>query len=262
VDQHSLADWFIRLQPRELVEVLRDFLGAEASRVDGGIGDVHFSTAVTTPDGGVDGRTNLPAGARALFLPGPKTWQVKSGKDASLTDVDKPETQRDLAEGCDYVFCWTGQDPITPKRDETATELTRRVQEKYPAQRAYVVTIPDLLRMAQAYPSVVQRHNGPPFIGMPLEDWASYLQTEYYPYIADEVRTQHIVSIRRFARSDEEQNTHLHIVGDTGVGKSRLVYEALTEPGLRQKVAVELDYQLIQQEVRVRRQLRKTPASS
>jgi hypothetical protein len=236
------------LQPRELVEVLRDFLGAEANRVDGGVGDVHFSTAVYTSDGGVDGRTDLPLGARQLFLPGPKTWQVKSGKAASLDDVDKPKTQQDLADGCDYALCLTG-DPITPKRDEIETGLTNRIRARYPSQRAHVVTVPDLIRMAQAYPSVVQRHKGPAFMGLALEGWAPSLQTRDYPYIADDLRTRHIAAIREFALSADAAVTQLHIVGDTGVGKSRLVYEALDQDGLRPKVVIAPEFQLVNLEV-------------
>jgi hypothetical protein len=78
MDEPALTDRFKRLQPRELALVLRDFLGAEANRVDGGVGDVHFSSNVSAPDGGVDGRTRMPSGARRLFLPGLKTWQIKS----------------------------------------------------------------------------------------------------------------------------------------------------------------------------------------
>jgi hypothetical protein len=46
MSEDSVSRWFKGLQPLELVEVLRDFLGAEANRVDGSTGDVHFSTAI------------------------------------------------------------------------------------------------------------------------------------------------------------------------------------------------------------------------
>lgn len=245
MDQRGLTDWFMRLQPRELVEVLRDFLGAEANRTGGGIGDVHFSTQIYTPDGGVDGRTKLAASARQWFLPGAKTWQVKSGKTFSLDEVDKPETQNDIAEGCDYVLGWALDDPITNDRDATENALTERIQKKHPGRRAHVVTIPDFIRMAQSYPSVVQRHQGPALAGWPLEQWAPSLQVDEYPYIADEPRTELIVAIRDFCSASDPSATHLHVVGDTGVGKSRLVYEALNMDGLKQLAVVTPDYALI-----------------
>jgi hypothetical protein len=184
MSEDSLSRWLRGLQPLELVEVLRDFLGAEANRVDGSTGDVHFSTAIYTPDGGVDGRTSLPTLARALFLPGPRTWQVKSGQDAGVDDIDKPGTQEALGQGRDYVLCWTGADPITRAVDDLVELLRRKVKEKHPDRTADVITIPDLVRMAAAFPSVVQRHNGPSLMGLSLEAWGRTLKTDDYPFVA------------------------------------------------------------------------------
>lgn len=245
MSEDSLSRWFRTLQPLELVEVLRDFLGAEANRVDGSTGDVHFSTAITVGDGGVDGRTSLPISARSLFLPGPRTWQVKSGRDAGIGDVDKPETQKALAAGRDYVLCWTGDDPITPKVDNLLETLRSKVKEKYQDRTADIITVPDLVRMASAYPSVVYRHNGPAPLGLSLEQWGRHLNTGDYPFVADEQRERLLETLRNFSRSTGARATHIHVVGDTGVGKSRLVYEALELPGLRATVIVAPEYSYV-----------------
>jgi hypothetical protein len=70
--EDSLSRWLKGLQPRELVEVLRDFLGAEANRVDGNIGEVHFSADIYTSDGGVDGYTSLPPQPGPCFYLAPE----------------------------------------------------------------------------------------------------------------------------------------------------------------------------------------------
>jgi hypothetical protein len=73
--------------------------------------------------------------------------------------------------GRDYVLCWTGGDPVTPNVEELVRSLRSKVKENHPERTADVITVPDLVRMAALFPSVVQRHNGPSFMGLRLEDW-------------------------------------------------------------------------------------------
>src|SRR5712691_10541882 len=118
----GLADWLSRLGPQELVEVLRDVLGEEANR----------------KDGGVDGSADLPASARPIFCPGPRTWQVKSGADPGTDISDKTRTREHLRAGRDYVLCWSGDDPTTSKKEDVQAELQEWLDEHHPGRTATV----------------------------------------------------------------------------------------------------------------------------
>lgn len=154
----GLADWLSGLGPHELVEVLRDVLAAEANRVGAGPGVVHFSGEIYRKGGGVDATTDLPADARPIFCPGPRTWQVRSGADPGIDISDKRRTRRHLRAGRDYVLCWSGDDLITTMKEDVETGLQKWLGEHYPGRNATVLTVPDLIRMVGHTPAVVHRH--------------------------------------------------------------------------------------------------------
>ncbi len=236
----GLAGWLSRLGPQEVVEVLRDVLAAEANRVGAGPGVVHFSREVYRKDGGVDGTTDLPADARPIFCPGPRTWQVKSGSDPGIDISEKPRTRQHLSAGRDYVLCWSGDDLITPKKEDVQTELQKWLDENYPGRSAMVLTVPDLIRMVEHTPAVVHRHGGPLFLGYTVEEWGRSLRVEEYPFVSDPARGDVTAGLRAFALGTEPYRGR-HVLGDTGVGKSRVVFEALNVAGLREISAVVSD---------------------
>ena len=236
----GLADWLSRLGPLELVEVLRDVLAAEANRLGAGPGVVHFSREINRRDGGVDGTTDLPADARPIFCPGPRTWQVKSGADPGTDISTKARTREHLASGRDYVLCWSGDDPVTSKKEDVETRLRQWLGEHYPGRSATVLTVPDLVRMVEHTPAVVHRHGGPLFLGYTVQEWGRSLRVEAYPFVSDPARDEVMAGLRAFALGAEPYASR-HILGDTGVGKSRVVFEALNVDGLREITAVVID---------------------
>src|SRR6266536_881637 len=197
----GLADWLSRLGPLELVEVLRDVLAAEANRVGSGPSVVHFSREVNRRDGGVDGTTDLPADARPIFCPGPRTWQVKSGAGPGIDISSKPRTREHLASGRDYVLCWSGDDPTTPKQEDVEAELREWIGAHYPGRTATVLTVPDLIRMVEHTPAVVHRHGGPLFLGYTVEEWGRRLRVEAYPFVSDSARDDVMAGLRAHSRS-------------------------------------------------------------
>jgi hypothetical protein len=232
----GLVEWLRRLGPQELVEVVRDVLSAEANRTGGGPGTVHFSQDIYIKDGGIDGATDLPAHARALFCPGPRTWQVKSGENAGVDISTKTKTHQHLADGRDYVLAWSGDDPITPKKEAVETELQTWLDANYPGRTATVLTVPDLARMVGYYPFIVNAHRGPGRLGLSLIEWSRSLQVDSHTFVADEARDRALQALRDYATGSDLRSRH--VFGDTGVGKSRLVYEALNTPGLASIAAV------------------------
>jgi hypothetical protein len=66
------------------------------------------------------------------------------------------------------------------------------------------------------------------------------LHAEEYPFVSDPARTDVTAGLRAFALGTEPYASR-HVLGDTGVGKSRVVFEALDVAGLRQITAVVSD---------------------
>src|SRR5206468_1059171 len=67
-----------------------------------------------------------------------------------------------------------------------------------------------------------------------------------FPFVADDRRQEQLIAIRELAQGSGEPS-HLHLFGDTGVGKSRLVLEALMVDGLAERAFVALEYQAANQ---------------
>src|SRR5438105_3237462 len=127
--------------------------------------------------------------------------------------------------------------PITPKKEDVQTELQKWLDEHYPGRKATVLTVPDLIRMVEHTPAVVHRHGGPLFFGYTVEEWGRSLHVEEYPFVFDPARVDVTAGLRAFALGTEPYASR-HVLGDTGVGKSRVVFEALDIAGLREVTAV------------------------
>ena len=103
-----------------------------------------------------------------------------------------------------------------------------------------MLTVPDLIRMVEHTPAVVHRHGGPLFLGYTVEEWGRSLRVEEYPFVSDPARDDVTAGLRAFALGTEPYPSR-HVLGDTGVGKSRVVFEALNVAGLREITAVVID---------------------
>jgi hypothetical protein len=110
----------------------------------------------------------------------------------------------------------------------------------HPGRTATVLTVPDLTRMVEHTPAVVRRHGGPLFLGYTVEEWGRSLHVGEYPFVSDPARDDVTAGLRAFALGAEPYASR-HVLGDTGVGKSPVVFEALNADGLREITAVVSD---------------------
>jgi hypothetical protein len=86
----------------------------------------------------------------------------------------------------------------------------------------------------------VHRHGGPLFLGYTVEEWGRSLHVGEYPFVSDPARDDVTAGLRAFALGAEPYASR-HVLGGTGVGKSRVVFEALSADGLREITAVVSD---------------------
>ncbi len=233
----ELRRWVLGLEPERAVMLMRSLLSAEASRTRAEPGSVIMTGNIYVPDGGVDGHTNLPPTAISPFPVGSRTWQVKAGdsRPSPSGEVSKWGVQEDLRAGRDYVLVWTGRELTALDKEAFEREFIAEVRKTEAIRTAVVLSVLDVEAMAVLHPAVVQQQGGPRLFGLSHDQWERHFDL---PFFADDARGRLLDQAREFASSDCATLTHLHFFGDTGVGKSRLVFEALRQEGLKERTVV------------------------
>jgi hypothetical protein len=174
------------------------------------------------------------------------TWQIKATRrpPTPARELGKEDVRKDIEVGRNYVMVWT-QDH--PSREELAKELRDGVAAINSASDGLLLAAEQLERLARVHPAVVQALGGPPLIGLTMNQWGRYLEQNLYPFAVDDARERQLQMVREFAQASLARPSHLHVFGDTGVGKSRLVLEALSVEGLSERGVAALDYQQVEQ---------------
>lgn len=237
----AIVRWIRELDENGAVALARALVFAEAGRHHLPLDEFTISGRVKARDQGVDGRTHFPP-TDEIFLPsGPQVWQIKSGSTPpSATDEFNEQKHPALIEairdGCDYVLFWAN-DPVDPTRTTVVDNFAQAVR----GIRADAIVTPlfaeAIERLCHAHLGVLAQQSPIPLAGVVgLQTWGaeSFAAVEFQ---ADDARSTFMESIRRHV-STHELPSELHIRGDTGVGKSRLVYEALAIDGVQERVLV------------------------
>jgi hypothetical protein len=236
--------WIRDLDELRAVALARSLIHAELGRLGLPLSDASMSGRVKVRDQGVDGRTNFPVGSSGLFPIGRQVWQIKSG--SSAPDASKEFDPKHIAlieairDGYNYVLFWTN-DPVDP----TASAVKDKFQEAVRAIRAdasATFVFADAIEgMCYAHLAVLSLIPALPLRGViSLSTWGQRQDFEI-PFQIDDQRRDHAETLRAHVRSKDSSSSALHLYGDTGVGKSRLAYEALAEEGVVERVLVALD---------------------
>jgi hypothetical protein len=240
----GVDQWLRRLGAREAVQLARELIFAEAGRLDLPLGDFEMSGRVTVGDEGIDGRTRFPETSATHFPRGPHVWQVKSGPtEPRASDEFRPEHRgllNAVRKGWGYVLFWTF-DPIDSRRDAWKTKFRDDAQQVVPGLEPVFLLLEDIERMANRHPAVLLRAGAVPHYGvLRLETWGEPLLN--VEFSSDEQRDSALQAIRAHVTSEDSTDASIHIFGDTGVGKSRVVYEALARDGTRERAVVAPSY--------------------
>lgn len=238
-----------RLLPHEAVSLMRLFLFAEADRVQIPRHALTISGDINVPDGGVDasvalGSIEVPTSA---LRPGANAFQIKAGakfkpwRESDLRAEVYPNAQLAsairscLESGGRYVLVATGATLTDAKRQEAVTSLKAILAEAGFADAAVDVWSSDQLAAeVSRFPGLVRTLRETE--GEPFEDHGSWagrgemLRT----LVPSRMQEEAIEELRRLLRASESQ--HLILSGEAGVGKTRLVLEALREDDLRGRV--------------------------
>jgi len=208
--------------------------------------DVRTCLRTEIPDGGVDTRVMAGSPAdRTGYLQARSIWQYKAANEATLTEVSiKKEVNKPFAKGCilagdAYRLCVCAHIP-EDSRTQIEGWLKAEVEailKTAPAPK--LLSAADVAHMAGHFPSFVQAMRG-----VELQQGTSTLSVwgetatartkTFIPNVAYESYRDRILA--HIDPSHEPQDPVLPIIGLSGIGKTRCVYEALitlkAAPGL------------------------------
>lgn len=240
------AEDVIRLSA-DLPNLLRGLLHAEAHTFDLPGAKIHVSGNTSAPDGGEDGRIRWEGGPKATrFLPSRFCqFQVKGGKltvSAARKEVlsgagaIKPMVAAALTEGGHYVLLCSHQYPQKDiqARASGIQEVLRQSGLDVPDDRILFQDASQIASWVNVHPAVaawVLERTRPGLVG-PFSTWRNWRDRfEHFrsPWVADERLP---IVQERCALAQQRQGV-TRLVGLSGIGKSRLVLEALGPENLK-----------------------------
>jgi hypothetical protein len=241
----QITRWIREQDENGAVSLARTLCMAEAGRYRLALDAVSFSGRVKAGDQGIDGRTHFPIDlGQTLFPKGAHVWQVKSGRatPSAATELDSGRHAgllEAIKGGADYVLFWAN-DPTDVVRSNVRESFTQAVRKVRGDANVTVLFTDEIERLCYQHVAVLAQNGPVPISGLVgLEIWAPR-EFELIEFQADKSREVTLDLLRKHAGSGDEPN-ELHIFGDSGVGKSRLVYQALSQDGIRERVLVAPD---------------------
>ena len=235
-----------RLGSLQAVEFFRALLWAEARRLKIPPNHVHVSSSVNVADGGVDASVNassLPAES-GLIVTSRTCYQIKAseaflpqqashikkelfGEKKAVFKDNLGESVRDcLDNGGAYVLVCFKQDLVDPQRRKAEGHIRKYLTEcGYKNPKVEVWSQNNILGFLQPFPSLMLKLSGRDHLAFQSHrSWAEQddMRRELQ---AGEEQTQLIANTQEELRRDNEA-VHLHLWGEPGVGKTKLVLEA------------------------------------
>lgn len=243
------------LKDRQAATLLRRLLAAEALAHGIPLDRIHVSANTNAPDGGEDGAISWTGDpSRTKFMAGSNNqFQLKTGKltpagaGAELIGSDgavKPMIKRVLKQGGNYVLlCFQSyvRAEIIRREERMRKALTDAGLE-VAAEKVAFRDADQIAEWVNQYPSVatwVLEQTQPGALG-PFRSWKHWTERpehEGSPFIADPRLEPLAAKIRQSAAIARSVT---RVVGNSGIGKTRLVQEALGPTEAEEKAGADL----------------------
>ena len=234
-----------RLDPAEAVRFFRELLWAEARRLGIGLSQINVSSRINVPDGGVDATVDadLPAAGSDIIKSGQTCYQIKSGQTfkpwqqsvirKELFGSGTPARQNPgegirafLDADGTYVLVCTGIDLVDSERRDARNHLNEYLKGcGYPNPQVEVWSQNNLIGFLQRFPSLSLQVNGRG--GTRFQTHQSWSQNGdmWVEFVPGQAQEDLISQIRDNLRQNDD-TVHLRVLGEPGIGKTRLVFEA------------------------------------
>lgn len=232
------------------VRFFRMLLWAEASRVGISRYLIDVPSCINVGDGGLDAaiQDSYPL-SQDVIPAGPVGFQIKSSdlglsgcrkeihKEEMMENPLKEEVKRLLDRNGTYVLVLFADIPVQ-MREKRITALEEEMKELgYENPKVRVYTINQILSFVNRFPAIVCTFKPHLFEGLPYESWGNNIDiSSPKKFIMDERRMEITYTIKDELRKPGDQTSVFRILGLPGQGKTRLVFEILSEHDLRGKV--------------------------
>lgn len=232
------------------VEIFRELLWCHSRKYNFPISKIHISSRVNVSDGGVDTRIEDAKNEikSELFIAPGSSFQIKTGssfkpwqesqvKNELFGSGNKVglknlavEIRRCLDEGKRYGLVCFGIDPVPQQINDSITLLKKLFRAcGYEDPKIDVWGQTHLIGMISEFPSLVLKVLGKSdFQHQTLFDWSKNDDMKPALVLGKE-QNDFINNLRRTLRNSDN---HIRIIGEPGIGKTRLVLEALSEQDL------------------------------
>ena len=231
-----------QLNQNTAVEFFQQLLWAEAHQLGIEISKINVSSWVNVHDGGVDATVDdvqIPIG-RGIIKQGKTSYQIKSG--ASFKPWQKSTIERELFDrkgnlgesirACldnddgTYILVCTGIELGDPGRRDALKHIEDFLKGcGYPNPKVEVWSQNTLIGFLQVFPSLALRVNGRDGLNFQTHQSWSEDGTMQVSFVHGKSQEDLIAKIRSELR--EKVNTvHLRVLGEPGIGKTRIVLEA------------------------------------
>ena len=233
------------LNEHTAVEFFKKLLWAEARRVGIDISNIHVSSAIHVSDGGVDAAVDDAqiATASGIIKPGKTGYQIKSG--ASFKPWQKSEIKRALFGKKDpdkqnlgesiracfdnsgtYILVCTGIDLVDSQRRNARKHIEKYLKLcDYSDTKVNVWSQSDLIGFLEFFPSLAIQLNG--YGRAHFQTHESWLQNDdmRVEFVQGQPQKDLITKIRNELRRNDD-TVHVRVLGEPGIGKTKLVLEA------------------------------------
>lgn len=231
------------LSANDAVRVMRSLLWADARRAGIPLHKVRISTRVNVPDGGVDAVVEADTDARGdVLLAGGVCYQIKSGGKSAVQPAQlkkelfgdgrsvsksnlKPEVRRRLQSNETYVLVCFGLDPTEQELEKGLDALGQLLcKGGFPDAKFRIWGTTQLIAIIRSMPALCDKLAGRGRYRFDRhEEWSSQVLMQTSLHLSPEAAAT-IDRIESLLLSAGVR--HIHVAGDPGAGKTRLVLEA------------------------------------
>ncbi len=224
-----------RLNPDTAVEFFQKLLWAEARRLGIELSKINISRRVNVKDGGIDAtvdETPIAAGLGIIKV-GKTSYQIKSGKTKSniKNELFSKEELKEGIRAClnpenTYVLVCTGIDLVDSERAEIVSEIKEYLKPHGEHQpKVEVWSQNTLISFLESFPSLTLWVNGKAQSVFQTHQSWSQDGTMRVPFFPGQSQSELVPKIQNELR--EKVNTvHVRVLGEPGIGKTKLVLEA------------------------------------
>ncbi|MBE7551762.1 MAG: hypothetical protein HS126_11905 [Anaerolineales bacterium] len=239
-------------EEQRAVNFLQELLWAEAVRIGIPLGDINISLLTKVPDGGVDATARKPSNVSevsSVILDEYNAYQVKTGtsfepwqKSAIRKELfrlkKKPNKAnlgsmiRDcLDQNGRYILVCFGHDLTSAQRKQAILHLKEFLSQdcEYQDPKVDIWSRNNLISFLKPFPSLALRVNRRLRDFQTHSSWANDANMQL-SFIPGQSQVQLINALQDGLR---QNNFHIRVTGEPGIGKTRLVFEATKADDLR-----------------------------